>query len=107
MKYQQGVFVDIKKAVYLNGYLMKPITAESIITPKTIQKKVRDLISVTKTCDDIQYGIQKDYESMNNKELDKIEKELEKMMRQAALELNFEEAAVFRDRLSELRKFRK
>ena len=42
---------------------------------------------------------------MNNKELDKIKKELTKLMREAALDLNFEEATIYRDRLKELDKY--
>ncbi|MCQ2609949.1 MAG: excinuclease ABC subunit B, partial [Lachnospiraceae bacterium] len=72
--------------------IQKKYNEEHGITPKTIQKKVRDLISVVKTCDDIQYGLQKDYESMNRIELEKVIRKLTKRMRECALELNFEEA---------------
>ena len=41
---------------------------------------------------------------MDEKELNKLAKELEKKMRQAAVELNFEEAARLRDRMIEIKK---
>ncbi len=75
------------------------------ITPKTIQKAVRDLISISRAADpeDAQ-GIQKDIESMSRPEIDKLIRELSKKMRAAAAELNFEQAAVYRDRIEEIRK---
>ena len=75
------------------------------ITPKTIEKKVHELITISKEAIQIENGIVKDYESMNKKELQKIVNELTKLMREAALDLNFEQAAVFRDRISEIKKF--
>ena len=71
------------------------------ITPQTIKKAVRDLISISKAAGD--GDLKKDPESMDAKELDKLAKELTKKMRQAAAELNFEEAARLRDRMKEIR----
>lgn len=74
------------------------------ITPTTIKKAVRDLITIRKAADTGSRKFAKDPESMNNAELTKLEKELNKKMRSAAAELNFEEAALLRDRLVEVRK---
>ena len=76
------------------------------ITPQTIKKRVRDLISITKTADGDKTDkeIEKDIESMNEKELKKLKAMVEKNMHKAAAELNFEEAAVLRDRLVEINK---
>ncbi len=72
------------------------------ITPKTIQKAVRDVISVTRAVPEDERTWNKDPESMSDAELRKLSKELEKKMRQAAAELNFEEAARLRDRRGEV-----
>ena len=77
---------------------------ENNITPKTIKKRVQDLITISKTAVQIENGIRKDYESMNKKELDKVVAELTKLMREAALDLNFEQAAIFRDKIAEIKK---
>lgn len=77
------------------------------ITPKTIKKRVQDLITISKTAVQIENGIKKDYESMNKKELDKVVAELTKLMREAALDLNFEQAAIFRDKIAEIKKYSK
>ncbi|MCR5201648.1 MAG: excinuclease ABC subunit UvrB [Lachnospiraceae bacterium] len=76
---------------------------EHNITPQTIKKAVRDLISITKKADNITGDIEKDVESMNDTELRKLLKKVEKKMHVAAAELNFEEAAVLRDRMKEIR----
>ena len=74
------------------------------ITPKTIQKAVRDLISVSKKVAASELQMEKDPESMSEKELEKLIKELEKQMKKAAADLNFEAAAELRDKLIELKK---
>ena len=74
------------------------------ITPTTIKKAVRDLIAISKAVADHDEKFKKDPESMDEKELNKLVKELEKKMRQAAVELNFEEAARLRDRMIEIKK---
>jgi excinuclease ABC subunit B len=73
------------------------------ITPTTIKKAVRDLISISKAADGIKEE-GKELESMNEKELKKLAAELEKKMHKAAAELNFEEAAMLRDRMVEVKK---
>ena len=74
------------------------------ITPTTIKKAVRDLIAISKAVEEKDARFKKDPESMDEKELNKLVKELEKKMRQAAVELNFEEAARLRDRMIEIKK---
>ena len=74
------------------------------ITPTTIQKSVRDLISISKKVAAEEMRMEKDPESMSRKELEKLIKELEKQMRRAAADLNFEAAAELRDKMTELKK---
>ncbi len=74
------------------------------ITPQTIIKKVRDLISITKKVEEAPDEGSKDIESMSNKELEALGKKLTKQMNRASAELNFEEAAILRDKLIEIRK---
>ena len=74
------------------------------ITPKTIQKAVRDLIAVSKKVAASEVQMEKDPESMSEKELEKLIKELEKQMKKAAADLNFEAAAELRDKLIELKR---
>ena len=74
------------------------------ITPQTIRKAVRDLISISKEITKEQAAFEKDPESMNLGELRKLIGEVEKKMRRAAADLNFEAAAELRDRMLELKK---
>ena len=74
------------------------------ITPQTIRKAVRDLISISKEITKEQAAFEKDPESMNLGELRKLIGEGEKKMRRAAADLNFEAAAELRDRMLELKK---
>ena len=74
------------------------------ITPTTIQKSVRDLISISKKVAAEEMRMEKDPESMSRKELEKLIKELEKQMRRAAADLNFEAAAELRDKMTEMKK---
>ena len=74
------------------------------ITPKTIQKSVRDLISISKKVATEEMRLEKDPESMSQKELEKLIADLTKQMKKAAAELNFEAAAELRDKLVELKK---
>ena len=75
------------------------------ITPKTIHKKVRDLIRATKVAEaPIPYELQKDPESMSPKELQQWIQKLQKEMKQAASDLQFEQAALLRDQIMELKK---
>ena len=73
------------------------------ITPQTIKKAVRDLIAISKAASAGEEEFRKDPESMDARELEKLAKELTKKMRQAAAELNFEEAAKLRDRMKEVK----
>ncbi|MBR5816709.1 MAG: UvrB/UvrC motif-containing protein, partial [Anaerotignum sp.] len=75
------------------------------IIPQTIKKKVHDVIQITKAATEKQkFGLEKDPESMNADELNKLIKKLEKEMKQAAMELQFERAAELRDKILELKK---
>ena len=74
------------------------------ITPTTIKKAVRDLIAISKAAEADSKNFEKDPESMDAKELGKLAKELQKKMNQAAAELNFEEAAILRDRMLQVKK---
>ena len=73
------------------------------ITPQTIKKAVRDLITLTKSIEKSELEFKKDPESMDRKELEKLIKQVEKKMRAAAAELDFETAAVLRDHMKELK----
>ncbi len=75
------------------------------ITPTTIKKAVRELISISKEVAKVQDTLEKDPESMDQNELKKVIEKTEKQMRKAAAELNFEDAAMLRDKLIELRKY--
>lgn len=77
---------------------------EHHITPQTVKKAVRDLISISKSVAETEERLQKDPESMSRKELEKLIKEVEKKMRKAAADLNFEAAAGLRDKMVELKK---
>lgn len=75
------------------------------ITPQTIKKAVRDLIRISKKVEETENGdIQKDIESMNQKELEQLVRKIKKKMNTAAAELNFELAASLRDQMLEIKK---
>ena len=74
------------------------------ITPQTIKKSVRDLISISKKVAAEELRMEKDPESMSAQELEKLIKDMTKQMKKAAAELNFEAAAELRDKLVELKK---
>lgn len=85
--------------------IQQEYNAEHGITPVSIKKAVRDLISISKAVDTRKtMKLDKDPESMDAKELNKLITELKKRMHQAAAELNFEEAAHLRDQMMELKK---
>ena len=84
--------------------LQEEYNKEHGITPQTIKKAVRDLISISKSVAQTEDKLQKDPESMSRKELEKLIKDVEKQMRAAAAELNFEMAAELRDKMVELKK---
>jgi len=74
------------------------------ITPTTIKKAVRDLITVSRAVAETEDKLKKDPESMTKKELTKLIGQVEKQMRAAAADLNFEQAAELRDKMIELKK---
>ena len=84
--------------------IQKAYNKEHGITPTTIKKAVRDLIAVSKAVAETEVKLKKDPESMSKKELKNLISQLEKQMRQAAADLNFEQAAELRDKMIELKK---
>ncbi len=76
------------------------------ITPQTIKKAVRDLISVSKVIAKEELRLEMDPESMSDKELDALIAKVERNMKKAAMELDFETAAQMRDKMTELKKIR-
>ena len=84
--------------------LQEAYNKEHGITPKTIQKSVRELISISKEVAQEELRFEKDPESMSRKELEKLIADIDKKMKKAAAELNFELAAELRDKMIELKK---
>ncbi len=84
--------------------IQKKYNEEHNITPTTVKKVVRELIAISKAANDGGIKLEKDIESMNAKELEKLIRELNKKMHRAAADLNFEEAAAIRDKITEIRK---
>ena len=84
--------------------LQEAYNKEHGITPKTIQKSVRELISISKEIAQEELRFEKDPESMSRKELEKLIADIDKKMKKAAAELNFELAAELRDKMIELKK---
>ena len=74
------------------------------ITPQTIKKAVRDLISISQTIAKEEVQFEKDPESMSRQEIEKLIGEVQKKMQRAAADLNFEAAAELRDKMLELKK---
>ena len=74
------------------------------ITPQTIKKAVRDLISISREIAKEELRFEKDPESMDKKELEKLIEQVSKKMKQAAAELDFETAAELRDKMIQLKK---
>ncbi|MFR7992046.1 MAG: helicase-related protein, partial [Lachnospiraceae bacterium] len=83
--------------------IQEQYNTEHNITPKTIQKSVRDLIRISKEIAAEELRMEKEPESMSRAELEKLIKKIEKQMRAAAAELNFEAAAELRDKMTELK----
>ncbi len=75
------------------------------ITPQTIKKAVRDLISISKAVAKEEMRMEKDPESMSREELEKLIASVQKQMRKAAADLNFEAAAELRDKMVELKRY--
>lgn len=84
--------------------LQQKYNEEYGITPKTIKKAVRDLISISKAVAETEEKLEKDPESMSRKELENLIKKVQKQMQAAAADLNFEMAASLRDKMLELKK---
>lgn len=84
--------------------LQEQYNKENGITPQTIKKAVRDLISISKEVAKTEKTLQKDMESMSRKELEELIGKVQKQMKAAAAELNFEMAAELRDKMIELKK---
>ena len=84
--------------------LQQKYNEEHGITPQTIKKSVRDLISISKEIAKEEVRFEKDPESMDEKELKKLIADVEKKMKKAASELNFEAAAELRDKMVDMKK---
>ena len=83
--------------------LQQAYNEEHGITPKTIQKSVRDLIAISKKVAAEEMEFDKDPESMSRRELEKMIGDIQKKMKKAAAELNFEAAAEYRDKMVKLK----
>lgn len=83
--------------------IQKAYNKEHGITPKTIQKSVRELISISKDIAHKEMQFKKDPEEMDKQELEKLIADIQKKMQKAAAELNFEAAAEYRDKMVELK----
>ena len=83
--------------------IQKAYNEEHGITPKTIQKSVRDLIAISKKVAAEEMEFDKDPESMSRRELEKLIGDIQKKMKKAAAELNFEAAAEYRDKMVKLK----
>ena len=98
------VFLDIMNNDFdLIREIQEKYNKENGITPTTIKKAVRDLISISKEVDKRINDIEKDPESMDKKELKKLMDKVEKKMQKAAAELDFETAIEMREKLAELK----
>ena len=83
--------------------IQKAYNKEHGITPKTIQKSVRELISISKDIAHKEMQFKKDPDEMDKAELEKLIADIQKKMKKAAAELNFEAAAEYRDKMVELK----
>jgi excinuclease ABC subunit B len=83
--------------------LQQAYNEEHGITPKTIQKSVRDLIAISKKVAAEEMEFDKDPESISRRELEKLIGDIQKKMKKAAAELNFEAAAEYRDKMVKLK----
>ncbi len=105
--YAEGITDSMERAIQETNRrraIQQRYNEEHGITPTTIKKAVRELIAISKAADTRSQEFSKDPESMDRQELERLGKELTKKMRQAAAELNFEEAAKLRDRMVEVKK---
>ena len=97
------LLVAVSKTKPLSA-LQEAYNKEHGITPKTIEKSVRDLISISKKVAKEEIEFKKDPESMSREELEKLIKDVKKQMDRAAADLNFEAAAELRDKMLDLRR---
>ena len=105
--YADTVTDSMRRAIGETGRrrkLQEQYNQEHGITPQTIRKAVRDLISISKEVTEEQVRFEKDPESMSKEELSELIAKVEKQMRKAAAELNFEAAAQLRDQMIDLKK---
>ncbi len=84
--------------------LQEDYNVEHGITPQTIKKSVRELISISKEIAKSEVQFEKDPESMSSQELTKLIEKMQNKMKKVAADLNFEEAAILRDKIVELKK---
>ncbi|MDU5301066.1 excinuclease ABC subunit UvrB [Dialister micraerophilus] len=84
--------------------IQKKYNIEHNIIPHTIQKRVKDLINLTKLEEkSVAYELNSDKRNLSDEDLFKQMKRVEKDMKKAAELMEFEEAALWRDKLSELK----
>ena len=105
--YADNMTDSMKKAIeetQRRRALQEKYNEEHGITPQTIKKAVRDLIAVTKAVAKEEVKFEKDPESMGREELEKLIAKVQKNMKKAATELDFETAATLRDKMIELKK---
>ena len=105
--YADNMTDSMKKAIETTKRrreIQQKYNEEHGITPQTIRKAVRDLISVTKAIAKQEVAFEKDPESMDRGELEKVIGDVQKKMKRAAAELDFETAAMLRDQMIELKK---
>ncbi|MCR5655987.1 MAG: excinuclease ABC subunit UvrB [Butyrivibrio sp.] len=105
--YADNMTDSMKKAIETTQRrraIQEKYNEEHGITPQTIRKAVRDLISVTKAIAKQEVAFEKDPESMDRGELEKVIGDVQKKMKKAAAELDFETAAMLRDQMIELKK---
>lgn len=106
--YADTITESMDKAIYETNrrrQIQQQYNEEHGITPTTIKKAVRDLISISKEVDKKINDVEKDPESMDYKELKKLMEKDKKKMERAAADLDFETAIEMRDKLAELRKY--
>jgi len=86
--------------------IQQEYNAKHGITPQSIVKKVHDIIYATEAPEaKASAKLAKDPESMSKDEIKDAIKKLDKQMKQAALDLQFEQAAAIRDEILELKGF--
>ena len=105
--YADNITESMRKAISETNRrreIQQKYNEENGITPTTIKKAVRELIAISKAANKGSVTLEKDVESMSDKELEKLIKELNKKMHRAAAELNFEEAAAIRDQITNIRR---